>query len=104
MNLSVKKKNVFLQGWCLYIILCQEIRHLYVGISRNPTRRFEQHKTGNGAAFVKKYGFRKGTVIQRNISTQKEALRLENELTLKLRGYPYVVSGGKFAQRTYRGA
>lgn len=38
----------------LYVLECAKDK-FYIGVSKNPRRRFEQHKEGNGAEFTKKY-------------------------------------------------
>ncbi|CAG5086598.1 GIY-YIG nuclease family protein [Parvicella tangerina] len=76
---------------------------LYVGMtSKSPKERFEQHKNGYrnkkgyklSSYFVEKYGLYLRPSLYNHItpiSTREEALKVEKELTLKLRRQKYAV-------------
>lgn len=38
--------------WYVYIILCED-DSLYTGITTDPQRRFEQHRTGTGSRYTR---------------------------------------------------
>ncbi len=61
--------------WFLYLIRCSG-GQLYTGITINVERRFDEHKEGKGAKFLRGKGPLK-LVFQQQIGDQSSALKME---------------------------
>lgn len=73
----------------------------YVGISRNPERRFIKHQKGKGAVWTKSY--KPVEIIETRMTevfVESEAVKLENDMTLEyaLKFGSEFVRGGGFCQ------
>jgi predicted GIY-YIG superfamily endonuclease len=47
----------------LYQVECLKENYIYVGIARNPEKRFRDHFSGTGSKFTKKYGVKSIKII-----------------------------------------
>lgn len=64
--------------WSVYILLCQD-GSFYTGISNNVTRRFLDHKNGNGGAYTRSHPPLKIIYIE-PVSNKSSALKRELEI------------------------
>jgi putative endonuclease len=49
------KKNIYLEPWYLYILVCDN-GNFYTGITKDLERRLKQHQSGKGARYTRIYG------------------------------------------------
>ncbi|MFW6246666.1 MAG: GIY-YIG nuclease family protein [bacterium] len=59
----------------VYMIECMDGTY-YIGIANDYKKRWEQHKKGTGAKYIKGKGFKKPVFLQK-VSSKSEAMRLE---------------------------
>lgn len=84
--------------YTVYLIVCKVLRHVYIGFSGNPSHRFLQHASGNGAVFTKIYGAKSFYSIKQ-VNTVEEAKREEQKLVNRLRKLDnFVIAGGGYTQ------
>lgn len=63
------------QPWFVYLLECENGR-LYTGISTDPARRLDEHRSGRGAMFTRLNRPQRLLAVQR-CASRSEALRLE---------------------------
>lgn len=83
--------------WTLYVLKCEKGRR-YIGVTKNVKRRFDQHKSGEGAMFTKVY---KPLAIcnRQNLGSMSyaEAEKYEDAYTLEAKmGFGDLAVGGRF--------
>ena len=64
-----------------YVYILASGRHgtLYIGVTNNLRRRLEQHRTGQGSEFVKKYGIHRLVYVE-TFASPLEAIAREKQL------------------------
>lgn len=67
------------QQWYVYIATARTGR-LYVGISKDPTKRIDDHNSGKGAYFAKLQGPFELTYVSVPYSTKSEAAKREKQI------------------------
>jgi putative endonuclease len=65
--------------YCVYILASGRYRTLYIGVTNNLRTRLEQHRSGRGSEFVKKYGVHRLVHVETYASPQ-EAIAREKQL------------------------
>lgn len=91
-----KKTVVVPKPWHLYVIICKEKNHLYVGITQYPEKRIVQHIKGRGCPFTAYYGYKSHILAETTYESREEAEAAEVNQVLEIqRKYKkHVVAGG----------
>lgn len=63
--------------WIVYIIACEQAGCFYIGITSQYEHRMGQHKLGQGAAFVKRFGFLWSAILE-TAPDKSTAMKLES--------------------------
>jgi putative endonuclease len=66
-------------SYCVYILASGRHGTLYIGVTNNLPTRIEQHRTGRGSEFVKKYDVHRLVHVETFASPQ-EAIAREKQL------------------------
>jgi putative endonuclease len=66
------------EPWSVYIVRCGDGR-LYTGIAKDPKKRFEHHRAGNGALFTRLNGVVE-LIGSKMFASRAEAARVERAL------------------------
>ncbi|OGF99214.1 hypothetical protein A2Y99_04515 [Candidatus Gottesmanbacteria bacterium RBG_13_37_7] len=74
----MKLKSYNTVMWYIYILLCRD-RSLYTGITDNPKRRFQEHKSGKGSRYTRSHKPVKIIHLEKH-KTKSEALKREMEI------------------------
>jgi putative endonuclease len=64
--------------WYIYILQCSDGR-LYIGMTNNVERRFQEHRSGKGGSFTRSFGVDK-LLYTEQYSSRREALIRESQL------------------------
>lgn len=82
----------------LYMVTCKVPKHIYIGHTQDFLHRASKHKKGEGAAFIRRYGF-KNILLIKNFVTRSEASIEESKLTKRLRKLKgFVVNGSGYTR------
>lgn len=68
-----------IERYCVYILASRRYGTLYIGITRNLRVRLEQHRSGQGSAFVKAYGVHRLVYVE-FYATAEDAIKREKQL------------------------
>ncbi|MES2304265.1 MAG: GIY-YIG nuclease family protein [Gemmatimonadota bacterium] len=60
-------------------ILASDSRELYIGVTANPCRRWQQHRSGEGSVHVREHGIHRLVLVEA-ATTIMDAIRREKEL------------------------
>ena len=66
-------------AYCVYIFASRKHGTLYIGVTNDLRTRLEQHRSGRGSEFVKKYGVHRLVHVETFASPQ-EAIAREKQL------------------------
>jgi putative endonuclease len=66
-------------SYCVYILASRRHGTLYIGVTNDLRKRLEQHLSGRGSEFVKKYGVHRLVHVEAFASPQ-EAIAREKQL------------------------
>ena len=65
--------------YCVYVLASGNHGTLYVGVTNSIRHRLEQHRAGNGSAFVKKYKVYRLVHLE-TFDTPEDAIRREKQM------------------------
>ncbi len=72
-------KNYYIQNYYVYLLTNKKNGTLYIGFTRDLSKRIEQHKTGAFEGFSKKYGLKR-LVYFESYEDVNEAIAREKQL------------------------
>ncbi len=65
--------------YCVYILASRKHGTLYIGVTRDVPIRLDQHRSGRGSEFVKKYGVHMLVHVE-GFASPQEAIAREKQL------------------------
>jgi putative endonuclease len=77
--LEVNEETMSTGTYCVYILASRKNGTLYIGISSRLRTRLEQHRTGPGSEFVRKYGVHRLVYVEA-FTLAQEAIAREKQL------------------------
>ena len=88
-----------MKNWCVYILRCKD-NSLYTGITNNIQRRYENHKSGQGARYTKIKGVEE-IEISFSVKNRSEASKIEYFIKRKKKKYKELLVVDKKEQKKF---